>query len=98
MTCSPEWAKNETVRLLRYLVALAAWLVLVAGDALLRVVFLPFLPVVWLRSLQSQNNAQLMANLSDFYTRPFMRLPRLRRRYSPGGRAMLLQEVGNDRI
>lgn len=81
----------------RYVVAVVAWLVFVAGDLLLRLLFLAFLPIVWVRSWQSQSNAQLMANVSDFYVRPLLRLPRYRRPRSANRRPALLQEVSNDR-
>jgi hypothetical protein len=74
--------------LLRYAVAWAAWLGIVAGDLLIRVAFVPFLPILWLRSMQSQEKAQTFANLADFYVRPLMRAPSLRNR--SGGAAKRL--------
>jgi hypothetical protein len=67
---------------LRYLVALAAWAGVVSVDLLLRVMFLPAMPFFWLATGfgRTQTGAQMNVNLVEFYTRPFMRMPLLRRR------------------
>lgn len=64
----------------RYIVAVTAWVGVVAGDAFARVALLAMLPFVWIRSAfgmaHTQETAQLQANYVDFYTRPLMRMPK----------------------
>jgi hypothetical protein len=69
---------------LRYLVALTAWAAVVGVDLLLRVMFLPVMPFFWLATGfgRTQTGAQMNVNLAEFYTRPLMRMPLLRRRRS----------------
>lgn len=62
--------------LLRYMVALMAWLVVAAADILVRAALLPLLPILWLRSWQSQPDAQTVASTADFIYRPLLRFPR----------------------
>jgi hypothetical protein len=66
---------------LRYAVAVTAWAVIVSVDLILRVLFLPAMPFFWLATGfgQTQMGAQMNVNLVEFYTRPLMRMPLLRR-------------------
>ena len=62
---------------LRYLIAVAAWALIVVADLLLRMAFLPFMPVLWLRSWQTQPNSQLLTDAADFIYRPMRRFPKV---------------------
>lgn len=79
---------------IRYLIALLAWAGLVLFDLWLRLWFIAFLPILWLRSWQSQPNTQLMVNAADFIYRPLRPFPLLlgnRRSRSASRRTKSLQ-------
>lgn len=65
--------------LVRYAVAFVLWVVIIAGDILLRCLFVPMIFFSWLFTGfgQTQHGAQHNMNMIDFYTRPLMRMPRL---------------------
>jgi hypothetical protein len=98
----PPSRADGLLLLASYALALILWLVIIACDLLLRAAFLPFIPFLWARSLQSQPNAQMLAGAMDFYTRPFMRMPKLplrRRRpadYLP--HTSLVEEIRDRRV
>lgn len=86
---------------LRYLVAVVAWVLVVAADVLLRIMFLPAMPFFWLATGfgRTQVGAQMNVNLVEFYTRPLMRRPLRRRRASENpAKPRTVQVIGNSRI
>lgn len=81
----------------RYVIALLLWLVLVVGDLFLRIAFVAFVPFVWLRSYQGQQQAQTLASLADFLIRPLPRVPRFSRKPA-GSRSVFLENIGHKRV
>lgn len=73
----------------RYAIALAAWLLLLAFDALLRFCLVCCIPIVFVMSRfganQTQVTAQAYADIADGLIRPLPRLPRLGRRAADSG-------------
>lgn len=94
---------------LRFLIALALWPAVVAGDLLVRACLLAALPFIVIKSgfglAHSRFTAQANIDAAEFLTRPFLKMPRAHRQSLLGHRggsgpdkARPLEEIGNRRI
>lgn len=91
------------------MIALAAWLLWLCGDAMLRFGFLIVVPFLWVKSAfgaaHTQTTIQAEASLGDFLTRPFLRMPRAdwrslvgNRRSGPPKDARSVKKIRNGRV
>lgn len=64
----------------RYLIALVAWVALMAGALVLKLFLIPCIPIIWVMSgfgyNQTQNTAQYNASLADLFLYNWPRFPR----------------------